>query len=57
MYNNTLDRGSDAVGKAAWVSALDHGMSKADLLIGFSNSFEHHLLIEHDLEFGVDFLH
>jgi hypothetical protein len=56
MYVNTLDRGSDAAGKAAWVDALDHGLSNGDLLLGFSESAEHYQLIQSSLYQGVEFL-
>lgn len=55
MYNTTLDRPSDAVGKAYWVDQLDHGMSKGDLLLGFSSSLEHFLQLQEHLYSGVDF--
>lgn len=40
LYANVLDRAPDAAGLAAWVGALDGGMSRADLLLGFSDSAE-----------------
>ncbi len=38
MYLNTLHRGSDAAGKAAWAEALQ---ARADVVVGFSESAEH----------------
>lgn len=56
MYMNTLDRAADAGGKQAWVSALDGGMSKGDLLLGFSASEEHFTIMQQHLYSGVDFI-
>jgi hypothetical protein len=55
MYNNTLDRASDPGGKQYWLSQLDHGLSKGDLLLGFSMSPEHIQALETHLYSGVDF--
>ncbi|MHA6347188.1 DUF4214 domain-containing protein [Roseivivax sp. CAU 1761] len=41
LYNNVLDRGSDANGKADWVGRLAAGTSRADIVLGFSDSAEH----------------
>jgi ELWxxDGT repeat protein len=42
LYVNTLDRASDAAGKANWVNVIDGGvMSRADVVLGFSESAEH----------------
>lgn len=56
MYINTLDRGADAGGKQAWVSALEGGMTKGQLLLGFSSSEEHFTLMQEHIYSGVDFL-
>ena len=40
LYNNVLGRAPDAAGLAAWVNALDHGVSRADVVVGFSDSVE-----------------
>ena len=58
LYQNALDRPSDAVGKANWVAALDSGaQTRADLLIGFSESDENYQatigLIGQGLEYPV----
>jgi Ca2+-binding RTX toxin-like protein len=55
MYQNTLDRGSDPGGKAAWVNALDKGLSDADLLLGFSQSQEHFFLLGLQITNGISF--
>ncbi|WP_187277201.1 DUF4214 domain-containing protein [Methylobacterium sp. WL103] len=41
LYGNVLDRASDASGKQAWVTALDHGVSRADVADSFVFSGEH----------------
>ncbi|MFC7735897.1 DUF4214 domain-containing protein [Roseomonas sp. GCM10028921] len=41
LFLNVLDRPSDPDGKAFWVSQLDAGAARADVLIGFSESQEH----------------
>lgn len=56
MYINTLNRSSDPGGKQAWLSALEGGMSKGDLLLGFSSSEEHFSLIHDHIYAGVEFL-
>lgn len=40
LYNNILDREGEPEGVAAWTAALDRGTSRADVLIGFSESPE-----------------
>lgn len=45
LYQNALGRASDAGGRAYWVGQLDSGaQSRADLLVGFSESGEHRQL-------------
>lgn len=56
MYQNTLDRGADPGGKQAWVRALEGGMTKGELLLGFSSSEEHFTLIRDHIYSGVEFL-
>ena len=41
LYANTLHRAPDAGGLAGWVGALAHGLSRGDVVIGFSESPEH----------------
>jgi hypothetical protein len=41
MYTNTLGRAPDASGEASWISELSSGLSRADMLVGFSDSAEH----------------
>lgn len=56
MYMNTLDRGADAGGKQAWVAALEGGMTKGELLLGFSSSEEHFGMMHDHIYSGVDSL-
>lgn len=41
LYQNTLHRAADAPGEAAYLDALANGLSRADLLVAFSESQEH----------------
>lgn len=41
LYQNTLHRAADASGRTHWVDVLNQGMSRADLLVAFSESSEH----------------
>ena len=40
MYTNVLGRAPDAGGQSNWVNALNNGMSRADVVVGFSDSAE-----------------
>lgn len=40
LYQTFMDRGSDAVGKADWVNRLQDGMTREQVLEGFSRSVE-----------------
>lgn len=40
LYNNVLDRSPDIAGLNNWVSALSAGMSRAEVVVGFSESQE-----------------
>ncbi len=40
MYDNALGRTSDEVGRDFWVSGMEQGMSRADILIAFAESEE-----------------
>ena len=53
MYQNTLDRGSDAAGRAFWIDQLDKGLTKGDLLLSFSQSAEHYSLKAADIIGGI----
>lgn len=53
MYQNTLDRGPDAAGRAFWVDQLDKGLTKGALLLSFSQSTEHYALKAADIIGGI----
>ncbi|MES3153369.1 DUF4214 domain-containing protein [Sphingomonas faeni] len=53
MYQNTLDRGADAAGRAFWVDQLDKGLTKGALLFEFSQSAEHFALKAADIIDGI----
>jgi ELWxxDGT repeat protein len=62
LYVNTLDRASDAAGKANWVNVIDgDAMSRADVVLGFSESAEHialtapSIMSEDPSHFGIVF--
>ena len=40
LYNNVLDRDPDAGGYAAWLNALNSGMSRQEVVLRFANSQE-----------------
>ena len=40
LYNNVLGRTSDPAGLQGWLDAMDAGTSRADVVLGFSNSPE-----------------
>ena len=40
MYTNVLKRSPDSGGLSNWVNALNNGMSRADVVVGFSDSAE-----------------
>jgi hypothetical protein len=41
LYNNSLHRGADAQGEDYWINALNSGASRAQVVIGVSESPEH----------------
>jgi hypothetical protein len=41
LYNNTLHRAPDPAGLTGWVNALNGGTSRAQVVLGFSESPEH----------------
>nr|WP_238940504.1 DUF4214 domain-containing protein [Pseudoroseomonas ludipueritiae] len=43
LYQNVLGRGSDSAGFENWMNALNSGASRADVLIGFSDSLENRI--------------
>lgn len=54
LYNAMFDRGSDAVGKADWMDALENGMSRTFVLRGFVQSNEFiDLANQYNIDAGV----
>ncbi|AWI86737.1 hypothetical protein CEW88_23525 (plasmid) [Alloyangia pacifica] len=49
LYMNVLDRGADAQGLANWTARLDGGMSRAEVLLGFSESPEFRMSMADDI--------
>jgi hypothetical protein len=41
LYENSLHRGPDQAGLQSWVNALNGGVSRAQVVLGFSDSAEH----------------
>lgn len=46
LYRSSLHREADAQGMAHWVSALEGGMTRAEAVLGFSESAEHMVLTQ-----------
>lgn len=40
LYNNVLHRNGETAGVRGWVDALNNGMTRAEVLFGFSESRE-----------------
>ncbi|MRW82971.1 DUF4214 domain-containing protein [Pseudoduganella sp. FT26W] len=55
LYNNVLHRAPDAAGLQLWLNALSHGMSRAALLVGFSESAEGIELMSHVIPVGIPY--
>ena len=45
LYRNTLFREADIPGLNNWVQAISAGLSRADVVLGFSESIEHQLML------------
>ena len=56
MYNEALGRPSDPDGKQNWTHALDDGLSKGDMILGFATSAELMISLTPHLFSGVDFI-
>lgn len=56
MYRTSLNREPDAAGRANWINALDHGFSTGDILLSFSESFEHQNLMAPYIYGGITVL-
>ncbi len=62
LYLNTLHRGPDPIGEVTWVGLIDSGtMSRADAVLGFSESAEHYgltaekIMSDNPTQFGILF--
>ncbi len=56
LYSNVLHRAPDAGGLAGWVGGLDHGtVSRADVLVGFSESAENQAALIGTISQGIVF--
>ena len=45
LYRNTLFREADSPGLNYWVQAMSAGLSRSDVVLGFSESMEHQLML------------
>jgi len=53
MYTNILGRNADTSGSSYWVSQLNAGQSRAQVLLGFSESPENHSHVDPSLATGI----
>jgi serralysin len=53
LYNNVLDRQPDSGGLTTWTEAMDSGMTRADVVLGFSESAEHQNLLAPYTDNGI----
>lgn len=56
LYNNVLHRAPDTTGYNDWMNGLAQGMSRADMLIGFSESLENQLSLVGIVQTGIEFV-
>lgn len=56
MYNNVLQRDADQIGQAYWQEQMDNGMSRADVLLEFSESAENIGITSHAVDDGIWFV-
>jgi hypothetical protein len=55
LYSNVLHRAPDAGGMTFWQDLLQHGMSRVDVLIGFSESPENQAAVIGSIAHGIAF--
>lgn len=53
LYQNVLNRAPDAAGLAGWLSRMDGGTSRKEVLFGFSESGENKTLVGQAIEDGI----
>jgi len=56
LYANVLNRDADAEGYVYWVGQLSEGLSRADMLIGFSESGENKANVADEVSNGIWFV-
>lgn len=56
LYNNVLHRAPDNAGLQFWMESMDKGISRADALIGFSDSAENIELMSHIIPVGISYI-
>ncbi|WP_295995941.1 DUF4214 domain-containing protein [Rugamonas sp.] len=57
LYQNVLHRAPDADGLAFWSAQMQHGLSHADVLVGFSESPENQVALSPSIQNGMYFTH
>lgn len=56
LYNNVLHRAPDTAGYNDWMNGLAQGTSRADMLVGFSESLENQLSLVGIVQTGIEFV-
>jgi len=56
LYHNALHRDGEAAGFLHWVQVLGSGVSRADVLISFSESAENQAAVIGQISKGIDYL-
>ena len=56
LYDNVLHRAPDTGGLNYWMNELDHGTSREQVLIGFSESLENQLSLVGIVQTGIEFV-
>ena len=56
LYDNVLHRAPDTGGFNYWINELDHGTSREQVLIGFSESIENQLSLVGIVQTGIEFV-
>ena len=56
LYDNVLHRAPDTAGYNDWMNGLDHGITREQVLIGFSESLENQLSLVGLVQTGIEFV-